>query len=184
MDIRLARAEDLHAIMDLYHEVSDAMVDTPYDCRWRRDGHPSTDLVRGLISSGNMLVGTVGHEVIAAVGIDHDLGYEYEEVLWLVDAPPDRVAVLHLLVVARQWRGKGLSRQLLRVCLEHARSDDMISARLDATANNVPAIELYKSEGFQIVGRGSQDVGPQDNPHVPFVVMERPLRYESRGQVL
>lgn len=176
MDIRLARAEDFRAIMDLYDEASDAMVDTPYDCRWRRDGHPSTDLVRGFITSRNMLVGTVGHEVIAAVGIDHDLGHEYEEVLWLVDALPDRVAVLHLLVVARPWRGKGLSRQLLRACLEHARVGGMVSARLDATANNVPAIELYKSEGFRVVGRGWQDVGPQNDPHVPFVVMERPLR--------
>lgn len=175
MDIRLARAEDLRAIMELYHEASDAMVGTPYDCRWRRDGHPSTDFVRGLVSDNGMLVGTVGHEVIAAVGIDHDLGHEYEEVLWLVDAPPELVAVLHLLVVAQQWRGKHLSRQLLRACLEHVRGDGMASARLDATANNLPAIELYRSEGFQIVGRGWQDVGPQDDPHVPFVVMERPL---------
>lgn len=175
MDIRLAHAEDFRAIMDLYEEVSDAMVGTPYDCQWRRGGHPSTDFVRGLVSSNGMLVGMVGNDVVAAVGIDHDLGHDYGELPWLVDAAPDRVAVLHLLVVARLWRGKGLSRQLLRTCLEHARNNGMTSARLDATANNLPAIELYKSEGFQIVGRGWQDVGPQDDPHVPFVVMERPL---------
>ena len=46
---------------------------------------------------------------------------------------------------------------------------------LDATANNAPAIALYASEGFSIVAEGNQEIGPDDDPYVPFVVMERTL---------
>ena len=175
MDIRLARAEDTASIMDLYHQASDAMVGTPYDCQWRRGGHPSAAFVRGLVTSNGMLVGTEGPQIVAAVGIDHDLGHEYRDVAWLTNAPLEHVAVLHLLVVSQLWRGKGLARQLLRACLDFVRNEGMTAARLDATANNLPAIELYASEGFEVVDHGTQDVGPKDDPLVPFVVMERLL---------
>ena len=175
MFIRVATMEDLPALMDLYGKASDAMVGTPYDCCWRRDGHPSSEFVSSLVASDGMLVGTMESDLVAAIGIDHDLGHDYSDVAWLTDASPQYVAVLHLLVVAAPWRGKGLSRQLLTASLDVARSKGMVSARLDATANNAPAIELYASEGFQTVGRGWQDVGPADKPHVPFVVMERLL---------
>ena len=32
--------------------------------------------------------------------------------------------------------------------------------------------DLFAREGFVTVGEGTQDVGPEDNPLVPFVVME------------
>ena len=51
----------------------------------------------------------------------------------------------------------------------------MRTARLDATANNAPAIALYESEGFAQVGAGIVDVEIEGDRYVPFVVMERRL---------
>lgn len=175
MHIRTAVNTDLNRIMDLYHEAADAMVKTPYDCCWRKDGHPTMDFVRSIIESGIMLIALDNDQLIAAVGIDHDLGHDYGDLRWLTNVPVSQVAVIHLLVVKQNRRGSGLSRQLLRACLDKAQELGMRTARLDATANNAPAISLYHSEGFSQVGAGIQDVGPDDDPHVPFVVLERLL---------
>ena len=175
MNVRLATTEDYPAIMALYYEASDAMEGTPHDCCWRRGGHPSEAFVQTIIADESYLVACEGSEIVGAVGIDHDLGHEYDDVAWLAGAAEEQVAVIHLLVVRLDYRGRGISRQLLRACLDESRARGMRSARLDATANNAPAIALYESEGFSRVGEGWLDVGPDDNPRVRFVVMELPL---------
>ena len=161
--------------MGLYDEASDAMVGTAYDCCWRRDGHPSQDFVRGLIERGGMIVAEENGALVGAVGIDHDLGHDYAEATWLVEVPDELVCVVHLLVVRMDRRGEGLSRELLRACLLGAQERGMRTARLDATANNLPAIALYQSEGFVQVGTADLDVNPDGDALVPFVVMERML---------
>lgn len=172
MRIRLAGEVDLAAVTTLYHEVSDAMIGSPYDCSWRRDMHPSDPFIARLVRDGGMFIAEDEDVIIAAVGIDHDLGHDYGSLSWQVDVPEDEVAVIHLLTVAPAWRGGGVSRVLLRTCLDEARARGMRTARLDATSNNAPAIALYESEGFKRIGYGVQEVGPDDNPFVSFVVME------------
>lgn len=175
MQVRLATMADYPAVMALYDEASDTMTGMAHDCCWRRGGHPSRAFVEGLVREGGMLVALEGGEVVGAVGIDHDLGHDYGALPWLVDAVEDEVAVVHLLVVRLDHRGQGLSHQLLRACLDEARRRGLRTARLDATANNAPAIALYESEGFSRVGGGWLDVGLAERPLVEFVVMERIL---------
>lgn len=170
MCVRIAEVADFPAIMELYYEASDAMEGTPYDCCWRRGGHPSEEFVLELIDDGAMMVVLENEQVIGAVGIDHDLGHDYGALPWLVDAADEHTAVIHLLVIDRAWRGRGLARELLLACLDESRARGLVSARLDATANNKPAIRLYESEGFVIVGEDSIDVGFDEE--IPFVVME------------
>lgn len=173
MELRQACERDLQKVLDFYHEASDEMIDAPYDCRWRRDMHPTDELLAYFVRKGDMSIIMDEDVLVAAVGIDHDLGHDYGPLPWLADVSDEEVAVVHLLAVRQAYRGQGLSRELLRASLERARDMGMCTARLDATSNNAPAIALYKSEGFVIVGEGTQDVGPEDDPIVPFVVMER-----------
>ncbi len=173
--MRQADERDVQAVLDFYHEASDEMIGTPYDCRWRRDMHPTDEFLARLIDEGGMTIVVDGGELVAAIAVDHDLGHDYADARWLADVAPEQIAVMHLLAVRSDHRGRGLSRRLLRACLDRVRDQGMISARLDATANNAPAIALYESEGFAIEGEGVLDVGPVDDPFVPFVVMERML---------
>ena len=175
MELRQASERELQKVLDFYHEASDEMIDTPYDCRWRRDMHPTDEFLAYFVRKGDMSILTDGEVLVAAVGIDHDLGHDYGALPWLTDASEEEVAVVHLLAVRRGYRGQGLSRKLLRASLDRAHEMGMRTARLDATSNNAPAIALYRSEGFVVVGEGTQDVGPDDDPIVPFVVMERLL---------
>lgn len=172
MCIRCAEKADLPAVTALYHEVSDAMIGSPYDCGWRRDMHPTDPFIARLVCDDWALVAEEGNEIVGAVCVDHDLGHDYGPLPWQVEVADDDVAVVHLLTVAPAWRGKGLSRALLRACLDEARARGLKTARLDATSNNAPAIALYESEGFKWIGAGVQEIGPEDNPFVRLEVME------------
>ena len=176
MHTRLATAGDFGGIMNLYLATADAMVGTPHDCCWRRGGHPTPAFIKAFIHNQGMFVVEENGAIVAAVGMDHDIGHDYGDLPWLVDAPDEHVTAIHLLAVREDRRGTGIARRLLRACLDEARRRGMQSARLDATANNAPAIALYQSEGFLQVGAASVDVGLEENPRVPFVVMERPIQ--------
>ena len=175
MHIRLASEEDLAAVVAFYHVVSDAMTGTPYDCCWRRDGHPTSEFIAELVRGQGMLIAIEGNAIVGAVGIDHDLGHNYGPLLWLFDVPETEVAVIHLLASSPSRRGAGISRTLLRESLNLARARGMRTARLDVTVNNAPAMALYRSEGFVTVGGGYQDIGPDDHSPVWLDVMELPL---------
>lgn len=58
-------------------------------------------------------------------------------------------AELKRMFVAREARGLGLGRRLLDAALEHARSAGFDRIVLDSTRDMRPAIELYRSAGFQ-----------------------------------
>ena len=45
MELRQASERELQKVLDFYHEASDEMIDTPYDCRWRRDMHPTEEFL-------------------------------------------------------------------------------------------------------------------------------------------
>lgn len=176
MNIRLATGHDLPGLLELFHEVSDAMIGTPHDCCWRRDIHPSDEFIARLVREGGMLLAVDGAAVVGAAGIDHDLGHDYGPLPWLVDVPDELVEVIHILTVRPDRRGEGLSRALLRACLDEGRARGLRTARLDVTANNSPAFALYESEGFVTVGSGLQEIGPDDgHPFVELFVMELPL---------
>ena len=172
MDIRIATLRDLADVLAFYHQVSDAMIGTHDDCCWRRDGHPSPEFLESLVRDEGMIVAIEGDHIVAAVGVDHDLGHDYGALAWLADVSPDEVCVVHLLATLPQERGRGIAHKLLQACYDLARERGMRSVRLDATANNSQAIALYEGEGFQTVGTGYQFTGVGEDPNTKFFVME------------
>lgn len=85
--------------------------------------------------------------------------------LWVIEAPSGAVAayaVVWLLVdeahianiaVAPDYRRQGLGRRLLRHALIRAAKDGMRYATLEVRAGNRAARSMYKSFGFEVVGK-------------------------------
>lgn len=56
------------------------------------------------------------------------------------------------LCVGRSERSSGLGRRLLRFLIKAAFDEGMVRLLLEVRRSNEPAIALYKSEGFQLIG--------------------------------
>lgn len=146
---RKATPNDLSKLISFYGEISDAMIGTPFDCRWRRGDHPDGKMLADAIGEGALTIAEDGGAIAAAVIANHDLdGATGPELPWLVDCPQEKAVIIHVLAANPAYRGTGIARQLLLHVIDEARAADMASVRLSAALNNTPAVKLYESCGF------------------------------------
>lgn len=66
---------------------------------------------------------------------------------------------LHRLYVDTEWKGRGLGRRLANAALQHPRLASAKRVYLQVWETNEPAIRLYESLGFRIVGRTTFTIG-------------------------
>lgn len=67
----------------------------------------------------------------------------------LVGRPPDVEGEVHTVAVDPRYRGRGIGRRLVLAMLEHAAGAPVY---LEVRTDNEPALALYGSEGFEIIG--------------------------------
>lgn len=207
-DIRVhpATERDMPELWALYGEACDDMLGKSYDCEWELGVHPTRDDLLGASSAGDLFMAEAV-EMIGAADVAGEPGQDvaqesvlarllgayilndvqtpgYEHASWPVDARPEEVAVIHLLVTSPRARGRGVGRALIAHAVETARERGARVVRLDVFTNNAPALGLYRACGFV-------DVGPQElvladgSAHV-LELMERdlgaPMCSSRRGQ--
>ena len=79
------------------------------------------------------------------------------------------------VAVAKQHRGRGLSRDLLRTHLGHLAAYGLKNVFLEVEENNAPARALYERAGFRVVGRRERYYKDADGKQLNAVVMQRDL---------
>jgi ribosomal-protein-alanine N-acetyltransferase len=71
--------------------------------------------------------------------------------LAILGRPPDQEADVHTIGVDPEHQHRGVGRRLLRALLAHADARGA-ATYLEVRTDNRPAIELYRSEGFEVLG--------------------------------
>jgi ribosomal protein S18 acetylase RimI-like enzyme len=67
--------------------------------------------------------------------------------------PELRLAFLNVLAVDRRFQGRGFGREMLRGMMSHMKEHGAEHIYLDCLADNFSANELYRTEGFEEMGR-------------------------------
>ena len=182
--IRPATEADMPAVWALYSDACDAMLGTPYDCEWVMGVHPTREGLLASVRAGNLFVaceddGAVTDDdatlpLLGAYVLNDEQTSGYEHAAWPVDAAPEEVAVIHLLVTAPHARGRGVARSMLAHAAGVARARGARVIRLDAFTNNTPALSLYSSAGF--VDIGPHELLLSEGHHRTLNLMELDLR--------
>lgn len=182
--IRPATEADMPAVWALYSDACDAMLGTPYDCEWVMGVHPTREGLLASVRAGNLFVACeddgavtdddVSLPLLGAYVLNDEQTSGYEHAAWPVDADPEEVAVIHLLVTAPHARGRGIARSMLTHAAGVARARGARVIRLDAFTNNTPALSLYSSVGF--VDIGPHELLLSEGHHRTLNLMELDLR--------
>ena len=172
--IRPATEADMPAVWALYNDACDAMLGTPYDCEWVMGVHPTREGLLASVWAGNLFVACEDDGAVMDDDATLPLLGAYEHAAWPVDAAPEEVAVIHLLVTAPQARGRGVARSMLTHAAGVARARAARVIRLDAFTNNTPALSLYSSVGF--VDIGPHELLLSEGHHRTLNLMELDLR--------
>jgi RimJ/RimL family protein N-acetyltransferase len=132
--IRATQPEDLDAAAELYAAVAAEGIyigaEAPVDKGARRERWEK-DLSR---DDSLSLVAEAGGEIVGLAGLDGV-----------------RVSDLGMLV-AREWRGRGVGTRLLRACIEWARERGAHKICLQVWPHNHAALGLYRKFGFEQEG--------------------------------
>lgn len=86
----------------------------------------------------------------------------------------DEAEILSVAVAAK-YRGRGLSRDLLRTHLGYLAGYGLKTVFLEVEENNRPARALYERAGFQTVGRRERYYKDAGGEHLNALVMKRDL---------
>jgi [ribosomal protein S18]-alanine N-acetyltransferase len=88
--------------------------------------------------------------------------------VWVID----QELKINNFAVHPRWRGRGLGRRLLEALLAFGREQGCTETTLEVRPSNAPALRLYGTVGFRIVGRRR---GYYSDTHEDALVMACPL---------
>lgn len=164
-------------LMALYAAAQEAAAGTDNDPRWVMGVHPSRAMLADAIAGGGLIAAREGgraERLAGALILNGECAPGYEAVPWGVDAIAGEVAVVHLLAVRPDLRGRGLMRALMGAAAQAARARGCRVIRLDTLVGNVGAQRAYERLGLACRGahRLAYDAN-YDNPAEPnFVLYE------------
>lgn len=137
----LLSAEQLYQLADLNYEYG-----SPWSIRGFQ-GDLSTPQTRYLIAyAGEKIVGYIGyHQIVDEADITN-------------------------LVVDQRFQQKGVASQLMQLCIEKWRTDQVTKVFLEVRRNNQAAIKLYQKQQFLITGERKNYY---TNPLEDAIIMQR-----------
>ena len=149
--IRQAQPSDATLVEALLVEASrwvDAMGEVMWDT-----GELAPERIAADIAAGQFYMAMADGEPAGAIR------FQLEDTLFWPDLPPDHTsAFVHRLVVARRYKGQGISTALLQWAIDHARALGRSDLRLDCDKSRPKLMALYEGFGFQF--HSFRQVGP------------------------
>lgn len=150
LEIRQAQPSDTDVIETMLLEAA-AWVDALGDVMWET-GELSPDRIAAEVAGGQFVIAWVGGQPAGAIR------FQLDDPLFWPDLAPGDSAFVHRLVVARRFKGQGVSTALLTWAVEHARALGRRYVRLDCDHSRPKLRELYERFGFQF--HSYRQVGP------------------------
>lgn len=151
--IRKARAEDVPAVGRIYEKILDREAASGrVQTGWQPGVYPVEATARAAFDRDALFVLEEGGEIGAAGILDQRQVDVYAQGKWAYPAAPERVMVLHTLVVDPDRGGRGLGRSFVAFYEKYARERGCAALRMDTNAHNARARAMYQRLGFREAG--------------------------------
>jgi ribosomal protein S18 acetylase RimI-like enzyme len=112
--------------------------------------YPSAEKLSQDIAEGSLFARREGGSLQGVVALDSRQDPEYAAIAWRY--PEASAGIVHRLMVAPEFQGRGLAKEMMRGLEDKARQRGLRSIRLDAFTLNPPALRLYRSLGYRETG--------------------------------
>ncbi len=150
--IRKATCADLNAVEALYSEIHDAEAHRIITTGWLRDVYPVRSTAEAAIGRDDLFVMEEAGRVIGTAVINKLQVDVYDDADWQFEASPDKVCVLHTLVISPALSGRGYGTEFIRFYEDYARLNGCTELRMDTNARNLGARRLYAKLGYREIG--------------------------------
>lgn len=148
---RKATVNDIEKVAGLYEEIHAETEAGRMVTGWIRGVYPTEETARTALSLGDLFVAEAQGRIVAAARINREQVPEYAHASWEYPAPPERVMVLHTLVVSPREKGLGYGTRFVAFYEQYAREQGCPYLRMDTNAKNLAARSLYRKLGYKEV---------------------------------
>lgn len=149
---RKAMPKDLDAICSIYDAIHTEEEAGRTTTGWLRQIYPTRDTARCAIELGDMFVLERSGKIQACGRINKEQVDCYTQGQWHYDAPPEKVMVLHTLVVDPAAGHKGYGTAFLQFYENFSQEHGCPYLRLDTNERNIRARAFYEKHGYTEVG--------------------------------
>ena len=170
---RKAAAGDLDAIVKIYDAIHSEEEAGRTSTGWLRQVYPTRDTARRSIAAGDMFVLEAAGRIVACGRINQEQMDCYTEGSWQYAAPPDKVMVMHTLVVDPAVSRSGYGTAFLQFYEDFSKAHGCPHLRIDTNERNVRARAFYRKHGYREVGTVSCEFN--GIPGVGLVLLEKKL---------
>lgn len=151
-EIRRGTPEDIPAVAAIYDRILKEEEAGRAAVGWARGVYPTESTAREALEAGELFVMTADGALTAAARINRTQVPVYSQVPWRWEAPPERVMVLHTLVVDPLQKGRGHGSAFVAFYEDYARERGCPYLRMDTNEKNAAARALYARLGYREAG--------------------------------
>ena len=157
MIFRKASAADISAVEEIYNDIHTKEEKGGLMTGWIRGIYPMRATAEGALERGELFVLEDKGRVVGAGIINQDQAEAYTQGQWVHELPPDRVCVLHTLVVSPAASKKGYGKAFVCFYEEYARKTGCKACRMDTLEWNSVAPGDVPEAGIR--GSGHREHG-------------------------
>lgn len=150
--MRRVTVNDIGDVAQVFSSAKEALRSMKVD-QWSGD-YPNADTVRDDIKDGVGYAMFFSERAIGYLALKMGEEYGYDKIFegqWVNRDQP--YATVHRLALSKGFRGRGLSKLMLKEAADMAREADCVSLRTDTHPENTPMKALLQSMGFAYCGK-------------------------------
>lgn len=151
--IRKATKSDIESVCATYAELFAYEKIHGSTCHWVEGVYPTPAVASNAFEQGSLFVLENNGAICASMILNQNQAPEYANINWEIDAPPDKVLVIHTLCVPPSCSGRGYATQMLKFAIDFGRRLGCCVIRMDTYSGNEPAKQLYLNNGFKLSGK-------------------------------
>ncbi len=139
----------------------DAHVNYP---RWVYRIYPSEHNARSMTEAGSQYICERGDTILAAFALNAEPQGSFQKARWSQKLADGSYMVIHALAIDPQLHRQGIGTEIIRFCVNKAKTEGFKAIRVDVVPTNAPARRLFEKNGFTYAGDADLEMGIDDIP--------------------
>lgn len=158
--IRKATEADIENISGIYNLIHREEAEGKVNIGWNPQTYPTRQTALEALRRNDLFIMEKDGETVASAIINHIPLEAYSKGEWKYEATPDKVMVIHTLVVKPSCQHQGLAKRFLDFYETYAKAAGCTALRLDTQEKNSRAVELYPKLGYTLASVVDSHFGP------------------------
>lgn len=132
--------------------------------RWIYKVYPSENSVRSMVKAGGQYIYRDGETILAAFALNTQPQGNFQRGSWSQTLADGSYMVLHALAIDPQSQRRGIGTEIVRFCIDKAKSGNYKAIRVDIVPTNYPARRFFEKNGFVYAGDVDLELNIGDIP--------------------